>query len=91
MGSDVTSSFARLFLVQGMDHCDFFDRGGLSVSDWMSPLVNWVEKGVAPGAISAKSRSANPISFTRPVCPWPKIAAYSGSGDRKDAANWSCK
>jgi len=37
MGTPNVDQFARLFLVPGMDHCDFFDRGGLSVSDWMGP------------------------------------------------------
>jgi feruloyl esterase len=89
-GDTVTNSFARLFLVPGMDHCDYYDRGGLSISDWLTPLVNWVEKGTAPDSIAARSKASNAISFTRPVCAWPKTATYNGSGDRKEAANWTC-
>lgn len=91
LGATNVDKFARLFLVNGMDHCDLVDRGGLSVADWMSPLVNWVEKGVAPDAIAASSRSSNPIRFTRPVCAWPRTASYKGSGARTEAANWSCQ
>jgi hypothetical protein len=91
LGAASVDKFARLFLVNGMDHCDYFDRGGLSVADWMSPLVNWVEKGVAPDSIVASSRSTNPIKFTRPICVWPKTASYKGSGARTDAGNWSCQ
>ena len=91
LGAANVDKFARLFLVNGMDHCDFVDRGGLSVSNWMSPLVNWVEKGVAPDAIMASSRSTNPVKFTRPICAWPKTASYKGSGARTEAANWSCQ
>ena len=91
LGVANTDKFARLFLVNGMDHCDFVDRGGLSVADWMSPLVNWVEKGVAPDAIMASSRSTNPVKFTRPICAWPKTASYKGSGARTEAANWACQ
>ena len=90
MGASKVDSFARLFLVPGMDHCDYFDRGGLSVSDWMGPLVKWVENGVAPESVTASSRATNPIKFTRPICAWPKAANYKGSGSRTDASNWSC-
>lgn len=87
-----TSDFARMFLVHGMDHCDYFDRGGISVSDWLTPLTDWVEKGVAPASVAGRSKAggANPL-FTRPVCAWPKVASYSGTGSRTDAANWSCQ
>ena len=87
-----TSDFARMFLVHGMDHCDYFDRGGISVSDWLTPLTDWVEKGVAPASVAGRSKAggANPL-FTRPVCAWPKVATYSGAGPRTDAANWSCQ
>jgi feruloyl esterase len=90
MGESVANGFARLFLVPGMDHCDYFDRGGLSVSDWLNPIVNWVEKGVAPDSVAAKSRTPG-NTLTRPVCAWPKVATYSGTGDRTAAANWSCQ
>lgn len=90
MGETVSNGFARMFLVPGMDHCDYFDRGGLSVADWLNPIVNWVEKGVAPDAVAAKSKTPG-NSLTRPVCAWPNVATYSGSGDRTTAANWSCK
>lgn len=85
-----TAGFARLFLVPGMDHCDFVDRGGLQVADWLEPLVGWVERGQAPDALPAVSRASNPQRFTRPVCAWPATATYKGSGSRLDAANWAC-
>ncbi len=87
-----TSDFARMFLVHGMDHCDYFDRGGISVSDWLSPLVAWVEGGTAPDSVPGRSKAggANPL-FTRPVCAWPKVATYTGVGLRTDAVNWSCQ
>ncbi len=90
LGAANVDKFARLFLVPGMDHCDYFDRGGLTVSDWMGPLVKWVESGVGPDSIAGSSRATNPIKFTRPICAWPKAANYNGSGSRTDAANWSC-
>jgi feruloyl esterase len=32
--------------------------------------------------------SAN--GLTRPMCPYPQYADYKGTGDKKDATNWSC-
>jgi hypothetical protein len=28
---------------------------------------------------------------TRPLCPYPLVARYNGSGDLESAANFSCK
>jgi hypothetical protein len=80
---------ARLFVVPGMNHCG----GGPSTDmfDALTPLVNWVEKGVAPDRIVG---TANPNSpwpgRTRPLCPYPAQASYTGTGDINDAANFRC-
>lgn len=29
--------------------------------------------------------------YTRPLCAYPKVAAYNGSGSIEDAANFSCQ
>jgi hypothetical protein len=93
--------FARLYPVPGMGHCS----GGPSTdqADFITPLVQWVERGIAPGAIVATARGAgnaggvNPdvpaawsASRTRPLCPYPSVARYRGAGDVELAANWSC-
>ena len=46
-----TRDFYRLFMVPGMFHC----RGGFGPDrfDPMTPLINWVEGGVAPQRIEA--------------------------------------
>jgi feruloyl esterase len=90
LGAATGKASTRLFLVPGMDHCDGFDRGGLSVADWMGPLVNWVENGVAPDSVPATTRATNPVKFARPVCAYPATATYTGTGARADAANWRC-
>lgn len=95
-----TTDFARLFVVPGMGHssggpaCDQFDL--------VDALVQWVEEGVAPEAITAKARGtgANVVNGevpatwapnrTRPLCAYPEIAEYNGSGNIEDAANFSC-
>lgn len=76
---------ARLFLVPGMNHC----RGGVGPNqfDILTALEDWVEKGVAPQKIVATNAER---SMTRPLCPYPQVARYSGSGSTNDAANFAC-
>ena len=96
------SNFARFFRVPGMNHCS----GGPATEqfDMLTPLVNWVEKGQAPDAVIASARGAGnaggvnadvPAGWsatrTRPLCPYPKVARYKGSGDVEQAASFSCQ
>jgi feruloyl esterase len=64
-------------------------------------MVDWVEKGVAPDQITYSYREAagggeglmakqGKVYRTRPVCAYPKVAKYKGSGDINDAANFTC-
>ena len=88
------ASFARLFTVPGMAHCS----GGPSTDnfDGLSALVNWVEKGVAPERIEASARAANADAKawptrTRPLCAYPKMAKYKGSGDTEVSSSFVCE
>ncbi|HSV54742.1 MAG TPA: tannase/feruloyl esterase family alpha/beta hydrolase [Burkholderiaceae bacterium] len=96
------SNFSRFFRVPGMNHC----AGGPSADqfDMLTPLVNWVEKGQAPDSVVASARGTGnaggvnadvPASWsaarTRPLCPYPKVARYKGSGDLESAASFSCQ
>jgi feruloyl esterase len=50
-----------------------------------------VEKGKAPDLITA-SRVRNGVTDrTRPLCPYPQVAVYKGTGSTDDAANFSCR
>jgi feruloyl esterase len=85
-----TKDFARLFLMPGANHCG----GGPATStiDAFSPLVNWVENGVAPARIVGTAPAATPFpGRTRPLCPYPQYAHYTGSGDINSAANFVCR
>lgn len=57
-------------------------------------MVRWVEEGIAPSAIVAtkyKDRTpAGGVAFTRPLCPYPQVARYKGTGSVDDAANFVC-
>src|SRR6185295_13732074 len=86
-----TQSYARLFMVPGMFHCS--GGPGPNVFDALTPLVQWVEGGVAPETIIAtKCVSDTPptVQMTRPLCLYPKVAKYKGSGDTNAAANFVC-
>ena len=96
------ADFARLFLVPGMNHCS----GGPATDqfDMLAPLVDWVEYGNAPASVTATARGAGasggvngdvPATWsagrTRPLCPYPQVARYDGSGDPEAAASFSCR
>jgi feruloyl esterase len=78
----------RLFMVPGMQHCT--GGSGPNIFETLSPLENWVEKGVAPDGIVASHSEKDVIDRTMPLCKFPELAKYNGSGDVKDATNWSC-
>jgi tannase/feruloyl esterase len=82
----------RLFMVPGMNHCGGGD--GPFDFDSIAALEQWVEKGKVPDRIVAAHfppgpRTAKP-DRTRPLCPYPQVAEYRGSGSTDDAANFSC-
>ena len=83
-----TTDFYRLFMVPGMFHCG----GGVGTStfDALTAVVEWVEKGVAPKSIAASRLVDGKAVRTRPLCPYPEVAKYKGSGSVDEAANFSC-
>lgn len=82
---EITNSFLKLYMVPGMAHCG--GGTGHSTVDWLSPLVDWVENGVAPGAIVGFRPSDG---STRPHCPYPQVAIYDGAGSTADAGSYTC-
>ena len=95
------SNFARFYRVPGMTHCS----GGPTTDqfDMLTPLVAWVEQGTAPDNVTASVRGAGnaagvntdlPATWsatrTRPLCAYPKVARYKGSGSIESADNFSC-
>ncbi|NML16390.1 tannase/feruloyl esterase family alpha/beta hydrolase [Azohydromonas caseinilytica] len=91
-GAAQAQQFARLFLVPGMNHCSNSGGPATDLYDALTPLVEWVEKGQAPERIVAKAAATAPWpGRTRPLCPYPKIAQYNGSGSVEDAASFSCE
>ena len=78
-----TDASVRLYLAPGMQHCG--GGPGPNSFDMNAPIEAWVEKGVAPGPIVARRADR-----TRPLCPYPEVARWKGSGSTDDAANFTC-
>src|SRR5262245_7028799 len=83
-----TPDFYRLFMVPGMSHCS--GGAGTSTFDALTPLVQWVEKGLTPATIPASRVVDGKVVRTRPLCPYPQAAIYKGSGSTDDAASFAC-
>jgi feruloyl esterase len=81
--------FVRLFMAPGMNHC----RGGVGPNqvDWVAALDRWRERGVAPDRVEASRVIDNRVDMTRPLCPYPQVAQYNGTGSTNEAANFVCK
>ena len=105
MGAKNTEPFLRLYMIPGMQHCgggpgpSNFGQGGVAQADAEhdidAALERWVEQGTAPGPIVATKFKvgANPasgVARTRPLCPYPEVAHWKGSGSTDDAANFEC-
>ena len=99
-------SSVRLYMAPGVQHCgggpgpDSFGQFGSTPSsgpndpahDMYSALEQWVEKDIAPDEIIATKldSTTHKTTMTRPLCPYPQIASYKGSGDPNNAASFTC-
>lgn len=85
--ANVAGSY-RLFMVPGMAHCG----GGEATStfDMLTALEQWVEAKKAPDSIPASRIREGKVDRTRPLCPYPQVAKYKGTGGIDDAANFTC-
>jgi tannase/feruloyl esterase len=88
-GVSKTQDWYRLFMVPGMGHCGGGE--GPNSFDMLTALEQWVEKGQAPGQIVASHSTAGNVDRTRPLCPYPQVARYTGTGSIDDAANFVCR
>jgi len=88
-GASKTQDWYRLFMVPGMGHCGGGE--GPNSFDMLTALEQWVEKGQAPAQIAASHSTAGNVDRTRPLCPYPQVARYTGTGSIDDAANFVCR
>ncbi len=87
-GLDKTKEFFRFFAAPGMGHCG--GGPGPNTFDALGALEQWVEHGIAPEKIVATHATAGKIDRSRPLCPYPQVAHYKGTGSIDDAASFSC-
>ena len=88
-GAAHAENSVRLFMAPGMGHC--VGGEGPSNFDKLGILEQWVEQKRAPDQIVASHLSNGKIDRTRPLCPYPQVAIYSGAGSTDDAKNFTCK
>jgi feruloyl esterase len=81
--------WVRLFMVPGMGHCSGGE--GPDSFDTLTPLERWVEAGQLPARIVASRDRNGQVDMTRPLCPYPQAAHYTGTGSTNDAANFACR
>jgi feruloyl esterase len=79
----------RLFMAPGMGHCGGGE--GPNIFDMLAALEQWVEHGHAPDRILAAHSVNRVTDRTRPLCPYPEVAVYSGSGSIDEASNFVCR
>ncbi len=102
MGAKEAYEFYRVFMVPGMAHCQG-GPGATDEFDKVATLEQWVEKGIAPETIIASHierpqqpgggpvpGAAGTVTRTRPLCAYPRIAKWKGTGSTDDAANFAC-
>jgi feruloyl esterase len=102
-GQSATDDFLRFFLLPGMGHCS--GGVGIShigaatgtpladdaAHDLVRALDAWVRAGTAPATfVGAHENEQHEVTATRPICRYPLEARYSGHGDTRDAANFTC-
>jgi hypothetical protein len=88
-GAKKTGEFIRLFMAPGVMHCG--GGAGPTPGGQLDALLAWVEDGKAPESLVATRPAQNGgTARTRPVCTYPLVAKYRGSGSTDDAANFSC-
>jgi feruloyl esterase len=88
-GADKISAFARFFLAPGVGHCG--GGSGPQPGGQLDALVHWVEDGKTPDTLLATRRDQTGKAVrTRPLCQYPLVAKYKGTGSTDEAANFAC-
>lgn len=88
MGKDQVADAVRLFMVPGMGHC----RGGDGPDsfDMLAALEQWREQGETPSQVLASKVIDGRVTRTRPLCAYPQVAKYKGTGSIDEAENFAC-
>jgi feruloyl esterase len=82
MGAEKAARSIRLFAIPGRFEETMFDKVTL--------MEDWVERGRAPEANTVSYHAAGKPLRTRPLCAYPELARYRGTGSTDDASNFAC-
>ena len=88
LGPKVVDNSVKLFYAPAMGHCGGGE--GPNVFDALTPLEQWRERGEAPTSILATHSTNGKVDRTRPLCPYPQVAKYKGTGSIDQAENFVC-
>jgi feruloyl esterase len=68
-------------------------HGGAGADTWDTAAVldRWRETGVAPAQVTASHATDGAVDRTHPLCAFPQVAVYKGSGSLTDASSFECK
>jgi feruloyl esterase len=88
VGRSVEGKSIELFMIPGMYHCN--GGPGTDTFDKAAVIDAWVTTGKAPDRIVASHLAEGKVDRTRPLCVFPKVAKWNGSGSTDEAASFSC-
>jgi len=88
VGEAAAAKSIALFMVPGMNHCS--GGPGTDTFGKMQVMTAWVEDAKTPTRIDASHVTDGRPDKSRPLCPYPQVARYNGSGDMNDAASFAC-
>jgi len=89
VGKSAVGKSIQLYMVPGMNHC----QGGVGTDtfDKVAVMEDWMKRGSAPAQIVASHLTDGKVDRTRPLCPYPQVAVYKGSGSTDEASSFSCQ
>lgn len=88
LGQQRTEEGVRLYMIPGMGHCG--GGHGPNEFDMLGVLEKWREQGHAPQAVVAELHEGRDVVRSRPLCPYPQVARYDGTGSIDEADNFIC-
>jgi feruloyl esterase len=88
VGASAATS-VKLFMMPGTNHCAGGD--GPNTFDRMKVIEQWVEHKQTPSRIDASHSTAGKVDRTRPLCAYPEVARYTGTGSTDEAAHFVCR
>ena len=87
-GPQIVGKSVQLYMVPGMNHCS--GGPGTDVFDKVAALEQWMATGTSPERIAASHLTNATVDRTRPLCPFGRVAKWTGTGSADDASNFAC-